>query len=411
MMRAALVTVFSYIVMFHQAAAYWLMGANNVITTQRIDPVVYPGVVSSHVHAVLGGSNFGLNVSTSSLRQSECTSIPIVEDKSNYWYPQLYFQWSNGTFTSVSGSAVIYYLFADAPGNTTAFPEDFKMVSGDPNLRTLNASSFAQQAVTFLCLDFNGKSSRYNELPSNRCPSGIRSQINFPSCWDGKNTDSPDHMSHVSFLSTGPDNGTCSDPNFPKTLPRIFLEVYWVTQFFDNFRNQAMTPKQPFVFANGDPTGYGYHADFANGWEAGILERAVDECNCNPYGDPTCCAAKQIFTIDQSKKCFISNTFDEITMGTLATLPGNNPVQDTCYEDFVDPVTPPVLSPVFVYNGTGLTPSGTVATPARTASVSQTAQGSCVRNAGFRSFRPLYSSGIVGIIFLAFGGSIMNLYI
>ena len=95
-----------------------------------------------------------------------------------------------------------------------------------------------------------------------KCPSGIRSQIvcapkmrslvrktqhvvqNFPSCWDGvvcanrpfnayrilkwlsfQNTDSPDHRSHVSFLSAGPDNGTCADPQFPKTLPRIFMEV------------------------------------------------------------------------------------------------------------------------------------------------------------------------------------------
>ena len=123
-------------------------------------------------------------------------------------------------------------------------------------------TSFAQQAITYLCLNFNGDSPRFNELPRMKCPSGIRSQIvcapkmrslvrktqhvvqNFPSCWDGvvcanrpfnayrilkwlsfQNTDSPDHRSHVSFLSAGPDNGTCADPQFPKTLPRIFMEV------------------------------------------------------------------------------------------------------------------------------------------------------------------------------------------
>lgn len=36
---------------------------------------------------VVGGSNFSLNVSTNSLRASQCTSIPILQDKSNYWYP------------------------------------------------------------------------------------------------------------------------------------------------------------------------------------------------------------------------------------------------------------------------------------------------------------------------------------
>ena len=28
-----------------------------------------------------------MNTNTASLRQSECTSIPIPEDKSNYWFP------------------------------------------------------------------------------------------------------------------------------------------------------------------------------------------------------------------------------------------------------------------------------------------------------------------------------------
>ncbi|KAJ3846914.1 hypothetical protein EV368DRAFT_15002, partial [Lentinula lateritia] len=59
----------------------------NILTTQRLDPIVTPGEVSAHVHSVLGGSGFGLNVNTSILQESECTSIPIQEDKSNYWFP------------------------------------------------------------------------------------------------------------------------------------------------------------------------------------------------------------------------------------------------------------------------------------------------------------------------------------
>ncbi|KAF7297325.1 Wsc domain [Mycena indigotica] len=90
--------------------AYWLMAPNNILTTQRLDPVISPGSVSTHVHAVVGGSNFGLNTTTARLRESACTSIPIPEDKSNYWYPQLYFQWSNGSFTSVAGNPVICNL-------------------------------------------------------------------------------------------------------------------------------------------------------------------------------------------------------------------------------------------------------------------------------------------------------------
>ncbi|KIM39233.1 hypothetical protein M413DRAFT_75023 [Hebeloma cylindrosporum] len=351
------------------ARAYWLMGIENFITTERIDPIVSPGKVASHVHSVIGGSNFRMSTNTASMRQSDCSSIPIPQDKSAYWFPHLYFQWNNGSFTSLNGGAVVYYLFSDKPGTTTAFPDDFRMLSGDPTLRSYNASSFAQQAVTFLCLDFNGVSSKHNELPAKSCPSGIRAQINFPSCWDGKNVDSADHKSHVAFLSGGPDSGTCTDPKFPVTLPRIFMELYWSVSDFDSVRSQAMNSAQPFVFAHGDPTGYGYHAEilttFINGWDAGILQNAVDKCHCNPYGDAQCCVDQGIFKMDKGKNCRITKAIDEQTTGTLPKLPGNNPVQPAGPKAAVLPAasTPGLISPIYAYTGDQPTQVGKVLIP------------------------------------------------
>ncbi|KAK0442529.1 uncharacterized protein EV420DRAFT_1077422 [Desarmillaria tabescens] len=381
--------------------SYWLMAANNVLTTQRMDPIQYPGTVGSHVHSVLGGSSFSLNMSTADLRGSECTSIPIQEDKSNYWYPHLYWQKNDGSFVTVNGSAVMYYLFSDNSSLTAPFPDDFRMISGDPNLRTLNASSFAQQAITFLCLNFAGVSTKYNELPVNQdCTSGIRSQINFPSCWDGKNVDSEDHKSHIAFPSTGPDNGTCDDPNYPVTLPRIFMEVYWVTQGFQDQRGEAMTPRQPFVFSNGDPTGYGYHADFFNGWESGVLQKAINECHCNPYGDPSCCVAAGTFTIDQNARCYISNTVDEITTGNLTTLPGANPVQAPCYEEYIATYTPAIVEPVYVSTKDGVLPNGTteVVTPASTIAAHQKAAGTCLWTGGAQERRAPIAGLLLGLM-------------
>ncbi|KAK0477151.1 hypothetical protein EDD18DRAFT_1211617 [Armillaria luteobubalina] len=376
-------------------SSYWLMAANNVLTIQRMDPIQYPGTVGSHVHSVLGGSNFSLNLSTADLRGSDCTSIPVQEDKSNYWYP-------DGSFVTVNGSAVMYtrtdYLFSDNSSLTTPFPDDVR----DPNLRTLNASSFAQQAITFLCLNFNGVSTKYNELPINQdCSSGIRSQINFPSCWDGKNVDSEDHKSHVAFPSTGPDNGTCDDPNYPVTIPRIFMEVYWVTQGFQEQRAEAITPRQPFVFSNGDPTGYGYHADFFNGWESDVLQRAINECNCNPYGDPSCCVAAGVFTIDQNARCYISNTIDEITTGNLSTLPGANPVQAPCYEEYTATYTPAIVGPVYVSMEEGVVPNGTteVLVPATTVDGGgRKTDGRCLWSGGVRITRVPEMVLMVGVV-------------
>ena len=27
------------------------------------------------------------------------------------------------------------------------------------------------------------------------------------------------------------------------------------------------------------------NSDYINGWDAGVLQKAVDNCHCNPYGD------------------------------------------------------------------------------------------------------------------------------
>ncbi|KAI5835680.1 hypothetical protein K523DRAFT_368070 [Schizophyllum commune Tattone D] len=408
------------------ALAYFLMAANNILTTQRIDPILTPGQVATHVHSgaqgsplvcnqphfcysVVGGSNFGLDSTSSDvLRYSSCTSVPIREDKSNYWYPVC--AWQNGTFSLVDGNPVI-----DDVNTTTPFPDDVS----DPNLRTFDASSFAQQAVTYLCLQAGGASARFNELPRGVCSAGIRSQINFPSCWDGKNVDSDDHRSHVAFLSTGPDNGTCNDPAFPYTLPRIFMEassqpVYWITQTWDAFRSQSYSPDQPFVFSNGDPTGYGYHADFVNGWEPAALKNALDYCHCNPYGDPSCCVAQGLFTFDQEAKCYITDSVEEKVKGTLDTLPGANPVQAPCYEDYVTTSTPAIVAPVYAYDGAEnpvytafdgakvARPTVTVAHAARSASVAQAAQGTCIYNgAVYTAVRAgwMMSIGILWVVY------------
>ncbi|KAJ3917915.1 WSC domain-containing protein [Lentinula edodes] len=330
-------------------------------------------IIYTHVPPVVGGSNFGMNITTDSLRDSECTSMPIEEDKSNYWYPHLYFQHKNGSFSALDVGNVmyVYYLFNDAadgqPNTVQAFPDNVS----DMTLRSYNESSYAQQAVTFLCLDFNGVSTKYNMLPPVSCPSGLRAQINFPMCWDGKNLDSADHKSHVAFPSGGPDSGTCDDPAFPVTIPRVFIEGYWSTGDWDAIRDtDAMNSTQPYVFSYGDPTGYGYHADFYNGWESGVLQNVLDKCACTSagFGDATCCGDLGVFTLDTSGTCAITSIVDEQVLGTVDQLPGNNPVQYGPEDATIHAATsiPAILSPAYVYTGSTPTATGSVSAAAAT---------------------------------------------
>nr|GAT52519.1 predicted protein [Mycena chlorophos] len=399
--------------------AYFLFSMSNILATERLDPIVSPGKVSGHTHTIIGGSNFRATTNTSFMRESLCTTSPIKEDKSNYWAPTLYFQWKNGSFSSVTGNPLYAnvphvllalklslcradYLFSDTPGVTTPFPDNFRMLSGDPTLRTYNSSSFAQQAITFLCLNFDGTSTKFNQFPQQSCPSGVRAQINFPSCWNGVDADSADHKSHVAFLSTGPDSGTCTDPAFPKTLPRVFMEMYLDTVTWDAFRSEAMNPTQPYVYAMGDPTGYGYHADFIMGWESGVLENVFNSCSCTSaaFGDPTCCGTQGVFTYETGGSCLITKEVDETVTGTLLKLPGNNPVLQAgqTAPAVQDVVTPPFIEPVFAYTGTSPSQTGNVVGSASTSVVASgsTATGGASTSSSGSSSSGSSSSGSSG---------------
>jgi hypothetical protein len=79
-----------------------------------------------------------------------------------------------------------------------AFPEGFRMLAGDPALRSFS-DTVQQNAVSFACLGTN--TAQTNGFPNIKCPDGLRAQIFFPSCWNGVDLDSADHKSHVVYPS------------------------------------------------------------------------------------------------------------------------------------------------------------------------------------------------------------------
>lgn len=78
-------------------------------------------------------------------------------------------------------------------GSAAAFPTGLRMVAGDPARTTYNDSDPTNKAIGFVCLDFSGQSSSSTAFPTTNCKDGLRAQVTFPSCWDGKNLDSDDH--------------------------------------------------------------------------------------------------------------------------------------------------------------------------------------------------------------------------
>ena len=256
----------------NRAQAFWRLPCQARSGLGRLDPIISPGQVSGHVHAIHGGSNFGMSATGDELKNSNCTSCAVIQDHSAYWTPALYFQdASTGEYTlvdQVGGTLVYYFLFGN---NIQPFPDNFQMIAGDTNRRNFTLpvpdppqsnwgpsdttqAALAQKAIGFNCLDYSKPDEpslgRHFLPPKSyldaNCTDGVRFELMFPSCWNGKDADSPDHKSHMAYPNLVK-TGTCPS-GYQTQVVSLFYETIWNTYAFNGKAGE-------FVIASGDPTG------------------------------------------------------------------------------------------------------------------------------------------------------------
>lgn len=294
----------------------------NNLVVDRVDPIASLGSASGHLHAVSGGNGFSMNADGDAMRNSTCTSCPIGADLSAYWVPQLYVKYKNGSgFGLIESHQIVYYEPRGKKGEKIiAFPPGLKMLAGDPNLRT-KGDAIEQKAITWQCIDYANSHPEQQGIPNFKCPQGLRGQVNFPMCWNGKDLDSPDHKSHVAY-ATGLDGGDC--PKGFQKMVKIFYEAFYSV---DKYDSEWVDGKHPFVLANGDPTGFGFHGDFLNGWDVQVLQDAVDQCaDTNFFNSGECPPLKATFNDKPpAQRCTNKPQIVE-AITNIAKLPGNNPV-------------------------------------------------------------------------------------
>ncbi|RPB22743.1 WSC-domain-containing protein [Terfezia boudieri ATCC MYA-4762] len=304
--------------------AFWRLPCASPVLIERADPIVNPGKVAGHLHTIMGGNGFGFEMDYDQARKSTCSTCSVKEDLSSYWIPNLFYKAKNGSLHEVEqmGGALVYYLQRRGTPDEKlyAFPKGFRMLAGDPLLRSYTDNK-EQRAVSFACLDHNNPGPETPGFPTKNCPDGLRLQVFFPSCWNGKDLDSPDHKSHMAYPD-GTNTGKCP-PTHPVHLISIFYEVLFDT---GPLNGEWVNGKSPFLLSTGDPTGYGFHGDFVNGWDTGILQKAVDGCNADS-GLVEACPYFTFFDKDIQKDCHILPRVDEQTSGWMDKLPGCNPIQ------------------------------------------------------------------------------------
>lgn len=324
-----------------------------------------------------------------------CTSCGVVEDRSAYWTPALYFQHANGTVEIVQqvGGMLAYYLsYLD---DVQPFPEGFRMVAGDPWIRNFTGpvpdeplSSWPtdptdqfflqQRALGFNCLDYakDPEASLYRhtfpkkDYMDANCKDGIRLELAFPSCGKKGVLDSDDHKSHVAWPSLVKE-GNCPE-GFDVHYPFLFFESIWATNDFAGVDGQ-------FVLSYGDPVGTGYHGDFIMGWEsAEFLKSALKTCT-SPSGEVSACPLFTLQNDEDAAKCTFDMpdaVKDDDTTGPCEGLPVSVPVQYGSQQATPYPIagrtgspksySPPSSSSVSLYSGQDA-PSYSAANPSITA--------------------------------------------
>jgi len=330
------------------ANAWFRVACTTPLVTERIDPIVSPGVIgSNHVHTIHGSSGFAANSSYEDIVSASCTSCEVQpQDYSNYWFPTLYFHDpANGSYIAVpNGGLLVYYEnrgdldVSNGGTGLKAFPPGFRMISGSAGSRSSQGiaeadyynsqAGLAQAAIQYSCLRYTSTEDGYNGygFPNTTCEAGLNARIQFQSCWDGVNLDSTSHQSHVAYM-TGLDNGACPDTH-PVGLMHLIYEITWDVNAFVGLWEE---PNWPFVYATGDPTGFSVHGDFQSGWDETALQNAIDYCN-NPddatgTGDTAACKYLTVIEASVAETCKINPIVNEATAGPLTALPGCDPIQ------------------------------------------------------------------------------------
>lgn len=233
------------------------------------DPIVLPNLPgASHMHSFFGNISTNAHSDVTSLSRAASTCSPKA-DLSSYWVPTLFV---DGQPVEPTGTT-FYYLGEGVRDDVTAriqpLPYGLRIVAG-------NAKATAPDNTTmsrWSCLHAGHVGASKDFVT---CPAGtmIESYLDFPQCWNGKDLDSPDHKSHMSY----PIAGDC-----PATHPVPVPKLRQVLRYPVN--------GDPARFKLSSGPGFTMHGDFFNVWPEAEMAQRVRDCinrivKCGPDGRP-----------------------------------------------------------------------------------------------------------------------------
>jgi hypothetical protein len=250
------------------------------------DPIVFPGQPGkSHLHQFYGNTGANANSTYSSLRGGGSSTCMSPLNRSAYWMPAML----DGKGNVVRPDYVaIYYkrrpisdpIVSDPnnarfEGQAVDLPNGLKFIFG----YDMVSGKAPTGSLYFNCDGPGATQGHYPSIPAAiaTCPAGARigAVVNAPSCWDGKNLDSPNHRDHVTYASYGSWGYAKCPSTHPYVIPDFTLQAWFKIAPGDDLRqwqlsSDAMRPDLPH--------GSTFHADFFMAWDPTVKKMWHDNC-------------------------------------------------------------------------------------------------------------------------------------
>jgi uncharacterized protein DUF1996 len=235
------------------------------------DPIVFPGQHgASHSHDFLGNRSTDAHSTNDSLREflttcvrgdAELRRFREPKDRAAYWVPTLYVGTRPVEF--IVGRAL--YRVGFRARNIQPFPDDLKVIAG--------SAQGSPRGGVYRWQCPGGYLDRGSETVAPTCATDrLVLSIAFPDCWDGANSDSQDHKSHMAYSTRvqGERREVCPGAH-PVPVPALTLEFHY-----------PIPGGPPVRLASGNPSTA--HADFMNGWDPEHLAHLIEVClNADRY--------------------------------------------------------------------------------------------------------------------------------
>jgi len=148
-------------------------------------------------------------------------------------------------------------------------------------------------------------------LATGKCPVGawLRAFVTFPTCWDGKNLDTADHRSHVSFAT----NAGCP-ADHPYVIPEIAIQAFYTTDanFLAGKWHLSSDEMMP-----GTVAGSTLHMDYFEAWS----QVMKDLWNANCIDGHLTCSNGNVGDGRQIKGMGLNNVFPNHELVPLSSIP------------------------------------------------------------------------------------------